>query len=122
MGVNTETFTVYGYRAPYKSEFGEVYYTLIEDNEDFFKKVSADNDVRIIADGMGSTYIMIVKVLFESGNSRWGEVEDTHEEIDMSQFSKYAAEIDDFIDKVFPSYADIIKKDGLKLITFTHYS
>ena len=115
MGINTHYYTVYGIKHDWDSvpeEFRE---------QDYDEAWNDDDTPNIIIDGMSGSYIIFGEILFDSGNLRWGDMEDVFVEIDLAALpeieSKYKAE---FIAK-FPKWKDLVDKP-FNLMTFAHYS
>jgi hypothetical protein len=111
MGISTNYYTVYGVKLPFNDEFNEAW-----------NEVYNDSDTPcVISDGYSGEYIVLGKILYDSGDLRWGETEDSFVEIDIDSLPDI--EIDykrEFVAK-FPEFASLLEQP-FKLMTFVHYS
>lgn len=111
MGISTHFYTVWGIRL-----------ALDDDAASFI-----DNDIYsadspwVLVDGMGGKYVILGKCLFDSGDQRYGECEDSFVEIDMSSLPTLEQEYKDAFVKKYPDYAELVYKP-FKLMTLVHYS
>ena len=116
MGINTHYYTVYGVKTEYDdavSEFNETVYDDVYDHPDC---------PGIILDGMGGDYAIFGEILFDSGDLRWGDMEDSYVEIDLDKLDEIEANYrKDFAAK-FPQHTHLINDKPFKLMTFVHYS
>jgi hypothetical protein len=118
MGISTHYYTVYGVFCPKTTddmwEMGEKAYELWGSGEVF--------PVTVIQDGMGGTYTIIGKILFDSGDLRWGDTEDTFAEIHISSLYDYREKaIAAFKEKMDSKWWPLLDGEW-KLMTFAHYS
>lgn len=111
MGISTNYYTVHGLRLEWNDEFNEAYDEVYDVADTPF----------VLIDGMSGEYIILGKILYDSGDLRWGETEDSFVDIDLDTLpaleSKYKQE---FIAK-FPEFASLVEQP-FKLMTFVHYS
>ncbi len=111
MGVSTTMYTVFGVKIQFDSDFIDqaeadgVYHTL---------------EKYIIADGMGGEYIVVGKVLFDSGDMRW-DAPEGFEEIDVTALEDGRAEVVAAFNEHLPDRRGILDQPW-KLFSFVHYS
>ena len=80
MGINTHYYTVYGVRINnYDDNLSEELYG----EGDKYEVVEASTDLDVIMDGMGGNYMVMGKILFDSGDLRWSKIKDTFVEVDI---------------------------------------
>lgn len=115
MGINTHYYTVYGVKIDgYPEDFSEAY-------DEKYDEVQNHPDFDVIADGMGGSYIIIGKVLFDSGDLRYNDIEDAYVEIDTTWLKSYKVKSKKAFLEMFPEYEDYMNLEW-KLMTFVHYS
>lgn len=115
MGINTHYYTVYGVKIDdYPTDFAEAY-------DEVYDDVKYNEDMAIIADGMGGDYMVFGKILFDSGDLRWGDLEDVHSDIDLNKLSEYKEKCVEQFMNYFPSFGHYMDHEW-KLMTFVHYS
>lgn len=113
MGINTHFYTVYGV---YLDEFDE---SLNERYKDLYDEIGKAGDIDIIIDGMGGDYMIFGKILFNSGDQRWGDVYDAFKIIDLDSLDDHKRIVTEAFIKYFPDHVDIINQEW-KLMTLMH--
>lgn len=114
MGIDIEYYTVYGVHFPETAE------DMWEMGEEAYEKLK--DDVTVIQDGMSGTWTIIGKILFRSGNLRYGDYEDAFAEIHTSSLYDYREKaIATFREKMNPKWWPLLDGEW-KLMTFVHYS
>lgn len=116
MGINTHYYTVYGVKIDFDDEFNE---HMHEDN--LYDIVKQSEYLDIISDGMSGEYMIIGKILFDSGDLRWGDVQDTFVEINPAWLKSYKVQATEEFMNYFPSYGYMLDNEW-KLMTLVHYS
>lgn len=115
MGINTHYYTVYGVKIDsYDDELSEVY-------SDVYDEVKDNKDMAIILDSMSGSYMIFGKILFDSGDLRWGDYEDVHTDIDLNKLSEYKVMCVEQFMNYFPTFGHYMDLEW-KLMTFVHYS
>lgn len=115
MGINTHYYTVYGVKIDdYDTEFSAAW-------DEVYDEVKDNQDLAIIADGMGGDYMIFGKILFDSGDLRWSEIEDTHSDIDLTMLPEYKHKCVEQFVRYFPAFGTYMDLEW-KLMTFVHYS
>lgn len=112
MGISTHFYTVWGIRVEWDDDVEQ-----FVENDDIY---SADSPW-VLVDGMGGDYIILGKYLFDSGDQRYGDCEDSFVEIDMSSLPVMEALYKDTFIKKYPDFAHFMDKP-FKLMTLVHYS
>ena len=115
MGINTHYYTVYGIKHPeYTNELSE---TLDEK----YDELEANPDVDVIADGMGGQYTIIGKILFDSGDLRYNDIEDTFVEINPAHLKMYKVKATNAFNELLPDLKHMTEGEW-KLMTLVHYT
>jgi hypothetical protein len=116
MGISTNYYTVYGVHFPKTTE------DMWEMDEEVYEKLEDNDDVAVIQDGMGGTYTIIGKILFDSGDLRWDDGGDTYAEIHISALYDYREKaIAAFRENMNSKWWPLLDGEW-KLMTFAHYS
>ena len=113
MGISTNYYTVYGIKYGYDD--------VPEDFMEHFDDIGYGKGMpTAIVDGMSGEYIIFGTILFDSGDLRYGDINDEYVEIDLNGLNaiklKYQQE---FLDK-YPKWEHLVQKE-FKLMTFAHY-
>lgn len=115
MGINTHYYTVYGIKHPeYTDEMSEALDEKYEDLE-------SNLDVDVIAGGMSGDYTIIGKILFNSGDLRYNDIEDTFVEINPAHLKMYKVKATNAFNQLFPGLTHLTEGEW-KLMTLVHYS
>lgn len=115
MGINTHYYTVYGVKIDdYDTKFSEAW-------DEVYDTVKDNTDMAIIADGMGGDYMIFGKILFDSGDLRWNDIEDVHSDIDLNKLPEYKDKCVEQFMNYFPAFGHYMDHEW-KLMTFVHYS
>lgn len=113
MGVSTHFYTIYGIKIDsYPDDFSEAYDEAYDD----------DDTPYVLLDGMCGDYMIFGKILFDSGDMRWGfEKGDAFKTIDIPGLLKIESEYKEEFLKKFPQFSHYM--DGqFQLMTLVHYS
>lgn len=120
MGINTHYYTFFGTKHPFylngkkHTEEDDAFHDALYDgNYSGFDHVS---------DGMGGEYLLLGRKLFDSGDLRWNDIEDTWVDIELDKLPQIDVEWRNAFREVFPQYAYLIENVTSKLITFMHLS
>jgi len=115
MGINIHYYTVYGVKIDkYDNEFSEA-------EEEVYDELKASEDLDVIMDGMGGSYMIFGKIFFDSGNLRWGDEGDVWVEIEPDWLKSYKVKAKNEFIRLFPKFAHYMDEEW-KLMTFVHYS
>lgn len=116
MGINTHYYTVYGVKVEFNDELNEELHS-----ENLYDIIHDSEQLDIIADGMGAEYMIIGKILFDSGDLRWGDIIDTFVEINIEHLPAMKELATEQFMNHFPSYGYMLDNEW-KLMTLVHYS
>ncbi len=120
MGISTHYYTVLGRKLPWNNDFNDY----VEEFDLWDNEKHGDRGFDIIIDNMGGEYIIIGKILFDSGDLRWNEFKDQYKEISFENFAKMSIELGaamgTHIDPKFHNY--VFQQTTPSLMTFAHYS
>lgn len=118
MGINTHYYTVYGVHVnSYDDELSDVLYG----EGDLFNTIEECPDLDIIMDGYGGSYMIIGKILFDSGDLRWSEVKDTFVEIELFELNEHRDRCTEQFMNHLPGFGHYMDREW-KLMTFMHLS
>lgn len=112
MGISTHAYAVYGVKIPWNEDFCDAH-ELVYDDSDL---------PDLIFDGMSGEYIVIGKILFDSGDYRWGfEKGDTYKTVDTSKLSEIERDYREQFAKKFPNFEHYLSQP-FSLHVFMHWS
>jgi len=115
MGIDTHYYTVYGvYVESYDEELSVAW-------DEVYEEVKDNKDMQLIMDGMGGDYMIFGKIIFDSGNLRWGDMEDVHVDVDLNKLPEYKDKCVEQFMNYFPTFGHYMDHEW-KLMTFAHYS
>ena len=118
MGINTHYYTVYGVKI---DEYNEELSDALYGEGDLYEIIEECEDLSIITDGMGGNYMIFGKILFDSGDLRYNDIEDTYVEVDLNKLSEYKDKCVEQFMNYFPTFGHYMDHEW-KLMTFVHYS
>jgi hypothetical protein len=111
MGIDTHYYTMHGVRMKWDDDFAQAYDEVYDDDDTPF----------VLLESMCGEYMFFGNVLYDSGNLRWGDMEDTFVEIDVHKLGEQELQYrKEFIAK-FPQFEKFMY-EPFKLMTFVHYS
>lgn len=114
MGINTHYYTVYGVKIDYNDDLGEAL-------DEVWDELQKEDDLAIIADAMGGEYMVIGKILFDSGDLRFNDFKDSFEVISNGELPIYRIDVTNAFSRLFHKFTDLLDGDW-NLMTFVHYS
>jgi len=115
MGVDINTYTVWGIKiSGYDMEFSEKYH-----DHEIFGYAKQGEDI-VIFDGMNCDYMVLGHILFDGGNIRHGDLNETFLEQDLNELAVIEQAYRDRFIKHFPDFAHFLNKP-FKILTFTHF-
>lgn len=113
MGVDTNIYTIFGVKIDWDDDFNDTYDEAYDDPDTPW----------VLLDGMMGKYIILGKLLFDSGNIRWGlEDGDVYKEIAPDDLANMEQSYREAFNKKFPQFKDLIVDRPFKLLCITHYS
>ena len=115
MGIDTHYYTVYGVKHEWDDKISEF-------NENAYDDAYNDDDTpNVILDSMSGEYVIFGEILYDSGNLRWGDMEDVFVEIDLYKLPAIETAYKKAFVAKFPEFASLVEAP-FKLMTFAHYS
>lgn len=112
MGISTNFYCVYGVRTDWDNEFSELYDAVYDDPDTF----------QVIFDGMSGEYMVFGKILFDSGDARFGYEEgDIFNKHTIDQLKKLEVKYRTAFAKKFPD-CKILDDREFSVLSFVHYS
>lgn len=125
MGINTHVYSYYGFRTEWNEEFSNAYEELYEANIEKYgyNNVPADADIDYISDGMSCEYMVFGERLYDSGDARWGEMNNSNEiEINDEILAKMKSEYMEQFKRLYPDHYEWAASFPWKIVNFVHYS
>ena len=116
MGINTHYSTVYGVKI---DSYDEALSEELYGEGDQYDVVEASTDLDVIMDGMGGNYMVMGKILFDSGDLRWSKIKDTFVEVDMSKLTDIRLGAVQEMNKLLPDFSHYLDGEW-KIMTFMH--
>ena len=112
MGTSTHVYAVYGVKIPWDPDFCDAH-----------EEVYDDADLPdLVFDGMSGEYVVVGKILFDSGDFRWGfEKGDVAKVIDPTKLPEIEQEYKEQFKRKFPSFSSIVDQP-FSLHVFLHWS
>ena len=125
MGINIHVYSYWGVRTEWNEEFNNdsefVYARNIEKYGQ--KGHPADSDCHVVSDGMSCEYMVFGRELYDSGDSRWGDMVNANQvEITQEILDSWKAEYLQKFKLVYPQHYEWFAKFPWKLVNFVHYS
>lgn len=111
MGIDTHYYTMHGIKLDFNNEFCEAHNEVYRDDDTPF----------VLFDAMSAEYMILGTVLYDSGNLRWGDLNNSVVEIDIQKLGELELQYrKQFIAK-FPQFESLVI-EPFKLMTLVHYS
>jgi hypothetical protein len=117
MGINVHVYSYWGVR----TEWNEAVSDRIEEVYDM--KINPADDVEILCDGMDGEYMIFGVQLYDSGDSRWGEM------INSNEVDIYPEKMEnlrhDYMTKfknLYPDQFEWLDSKPWRLVNLVHYS
>lgn len=121
MGINVHYYAYYGI----KLEFTDKQTKTFEELSELFDEVTGvaeDASEMMLFDGYGGEYIIVGKMLFDSGDLRYNDIEDTFKSIPLDSLPQIETEYRAKFAKYFPEFKHLIDGKKFELMVFVHYS
>lgn len=125
MGINIHVYSYYGFRTEWNQEFSDAYEEVYEANIERYgyNKEPADAQIEVLMDGMSCEYMVFGVRLYDSGDSRWGEMTNSNEiEISDEILAKMKHEYMEQFKRLYPDQYEWASSFPWKLVNFVHYS
>ena len=114
MGINSHYYTVYGVHMDWDEDFQDEYDQVYDD----VGKAGVD----VIVDGMCGEYIVVGKILFDSGDLRYSDYKDTFVKIDLDSLEDIKVNAMMELIEVMPKNAYRFAEADWQLMTLLHLS
>ena len=117
MGINIHVYSYWGVRTEYNNDVSDRWNDLDEQD------ISPVNDVEILMDGMSGEYMVFGVQLYDSGDSRWGEMVNSNEvEINDAILEQMRAEYMNRFKQLYPDQYEWLAAKPWRLVNLVHYS
>jgi len=125
MGINVHVYSYWGVRTEWNKEFYDAYEAVEDRNIDTYgyNKEPADAQIEVLMDGMSGEYMVFGERLYDSGDSRWGEMVNSNE-VDI-----YPEKLDqmrhDYMEQfklLYPDQYEWLAAKPWRLVNLVHYS
>ena len=117
MGINIHVYSYWGVRTEWNSAIHDAYEELYDQD------VEPDNDVEILMDGMSGEYMVFGVRLYDSGDSRWGEMVNSNEvEINDEVLATMKNNYMENFKQLYPNQYEWLAEKPWKLVNLVHYS
>jgi len=125
MGINIHVYSYWGVRTEWNDEFYNAYEAVEEANIDTYgyNKEPADAQAEVLCDGMMGKYMVFGERLYDSGDSRWGEMINSNEiEIDQNILDSMRKEYMTKFKRLYPDQYEWLASKPWRLVNLVHYS
>ena len=117
MGINVNVYSYWGVR----TEWNEAVSDRIEEIYDM--KLDPADDVDILTDGMSCEYMVFGVQLYDSGDSRWGEMYNSNEvDISHNVLDQMHWDYMNKFKKLYPDQFEWLNSKPWRLVNLVHYS
>lgn len=117
MGINIHCYSYWGVRTEYNREVSE------RIDEIYDMDIDPADDVEILCDGMMGEYMVFGVQLYDSGDSRWGEMVNSNEvEINQTILDTMREDYLNKFKKLYPEQYDWLAEKPWRLVNLVHYS
>jgi len=125
MGINVNVYSYWGVRTKWQDEFYNEYdevESAASEKYGYGKEQPADTNVELVSDGMSCEYMVFGVQLYDSGDSRWGEMYNSNEvDIYPEKMDTLRHEYIELFKRLYPDYVHLVDVPW-KLVNFVHYS
>jgi len=117
MGINVHVYSYWGVR----TEWNEAVSNRIEEVYDM--KIDPADDVDILTDSMSCEYMVFGVELYDSGDSRWGEMYNSNEvDITQDKLDQMRFDYMEQFKRQYPDYYEWLAAKPWRLVNLVHYS
>jgi hypothetical protein len=117
MGINVHVYSYWGVRTEYNNDVSARWHELDEQD------ISPADDVEILMDGMSGEYMVFGVQLYDSGDSRWGEMINSNEvEINDAVLKQMQTEYMEKFKTLYPDQYEWLAAKPWRLVNLVHYS
>jgi len=125
MGININVYSYWGVRTKWNKEFSDAAEDVYEYNvkKYGYKNRPVDSDCDYLSDGMSCNYMVFGQQLYDSGDSRWGEMCHSNEvELTQEILDGMEAEYMQRFKLIYPNQFLWLAEKPWKLVNLVHYS
>lgn len=125
MGINVHVYSYFGVRTEWNDEFFEAYEAVEESNtvQYGYNNAPAGTQVDVLMDGMSCEYMVFGVELYDSGDSRWGEMYNSNEvEINQDILDQMRSEYMADFKRLYPDQYEWLAAKPWRLVNLVHYS
>ena len=125
MGINVHVYSIYGVRTEWNEQFSDAYEEVEDHNikQYGYNKEPADAQIEVLMDGMGGEYMVFGVELYDSGDSRWGEMVNSNEvEIDQTILDTMQEAYMTKFRRLYPDQYEWLAAKPWRLVNLVHYS
>ena len=125
MGINIHVYSYWGVRTEWNEQFSDAYEAVEDRNiEQYgYGKEPADAQIEVLMDGMSCEYMVFGERLYDSGDSRWGEMINSNEvEIDQTILDTMREEYMVRFKRLYPDQYEWLASKPWRLVNLVHYS
>lgn len=117
MGININCYSYWGVRTEWSEAVSDRWNDLDEQD------ISPVNDVEILMDGMSGEYMVFGVRLYDSGDSRWGEMINSNEvEVNDAILETMRSEYMNKFKQLYPDQYEWLAAKPWRLVNLVHYS
>lgn len=125
MGINTHVYSYWGVRTEWNTEFYDAYQAVEDANIEKYgyNNAPADAQVEVLMDGMSCEYMVFGERLYDSGDARWGEMNNSNEvEIYPEKMDNLCYEYMEQFKRLYPDHYEWLNSKPWRLVNLVHYS
>ena len=125
MGINTHVYSYWGVRTEWNDEFYSAYEDIEEANDEEYgyNKAPAEAQIEVLLDGMNCEYMIFGERLYDSGDARWGEMNNSNEvDIYPEKLDILHYEYMEQFKRLYPDHYEWLNSKPWHLVNFVHYS
>ena len=117
MGINVNVYSYWGVRTEWVDAVSDRW------NERYDQEVSPVDDVEVLMDSMVGEYMVFGVRLYDSGDSRWGEMYNSNEvEINQTILDNMKNKYMENFKRLYPDQYEWLAEKPWRLVNLVHYS
>ena len=125
MGINVHVYSYWGVRTEWNDAFSDAFEEVEDRNiEQYgYGNEPADAQVEVLMDGMSCEYMVFGERLYDSGDSRWGEMVNSNEvDIYPEKMDNLKHEYMEKFKRLYPDQYEWLNSKPWRLVNLVHYS
>lgn len=117
MGINIHVYSYWGVRTEWVDAVSD------RQEELYDHDIASDDDAEILSDGMMAEYMVFGVQLYDSGDSRWGEMVNSNEvEINQAILDNMKNKYMENFKRLYPDQYEWLAEKPWRLVNLVHYS